>query len=271
MKSPILRGMARPAFEALVIASKNARIDIDSRDDKRVVQAIGDAKASAGFHHQDGILEGQPYTAAVDLSVRDLNNTQIATWLECLCAQGFVAFFRNWPGNLHIHGNYCGVPQKRQLDVQNEDFFHGRDGLRGHRRIDDEWWYPEHELRIIPEKMFYISNCAVSPRVCTRADVVPPVAPPAMGLYLNDEAKPRLPMPLVDGVSYAPVREWGEKMGFEVYWDAKTDAISYDGKVQPLAIRKIDSLIYAPIRQLARAAGLKVEVDLKAHQVRVSR
>ena len=73
MNNPLLsRGMANAAWAAYKIASENARIDIDSRDDKRVVQAIGDAPASKGYHAPDGTLDGHEYTAAADLSVRGL-------------------------------------------------------------------------------------------------------------------------------------------------------------------------------------------------------
>lgn len=271
MKTPIERGVSAPAWDAYRAACKAANIDIEARDDKRITQAIGTAAASAGFHFKDGTLNGQNYSAAIDLSVRDLSKSQIATWLEELCGQGFVAFYRNWPGNLHIHGNFCGVPMKRQLDRQNEDFFAGRDGLVGHSRITQEWWYPELERRLIPQKMFAISNGA-SPRVCTRADVVKvPQVPPTYALYVGNDPKPRLWMPVEDGVSMAPVRAWGAIMGFDVQYDPKTHSVEFDGNDSPIAVKLIAGVGHAPLRQLASEAGLYVVFDPDAREVTVTK
>jgi len=50
----------------------------------RIVQTIGNAPASAGYHLADGSVNGHPYTAAVDLSVKNLSATQIRNLLERL-------------------------------------------------------------------------------------------------------------------------------------------------------------------------------------------
>lgn len=270
------RGVADVAYEAYAIASKNARIDIDSRADKRVVQAIGDAKASAGYHHKDGTLDGVEYTAAIDLSVKGLNKTQIATWLEELCRAGFVAFYRNWTGNLHIHANYAGLPQKRQLDGQNEDFFAGRDGLVGHRRIDSEWWYPEKEVRKIPEKMFRQSNPKTGAGKVVKSPLaLPPTVAipetPTIALHLGEEAKPRFWMPVLDGVSYAPVRAFGSALGLQTDYDPATNSIKYDSEDQPIALKIVAGVGHAPIRQLADAVGLKTKYQANERKVVVHR
>jgi hypothetical protein len=252
--------MCNYAFEAYYLASRLAGIDIEARDDRRVVQAEGDAAASKGYHHSDGILDGHSYTAAADFSVRGLTHTQIATWLEALCSGGWVAFFRNWPGNLHIHANYCGVPQKRSLDGQNLDFFAGRDGLVGHRRIDDEWWYPEFEVRKIAEKMFRQSNPKSGEAKLVRTPLVTPPLDQSQtnGFYLNDEAKPRFWMPVYDDVSYAPVRAFGTALGFDTEYLPDKHIIAYDGDEIPVALKMIAGVGHAPIRQLTREVGLRV-------------
>lgn len=266
--------MADVAWDAYEAASKNAGIDIYGRADYRVVQAIGDAKASAGYHHKDGIIDGYDYTAAADLSVRGLTRTQIATWLEELTRAGWVAFYRNWPGNLHIHANYAGLPQKRALDGQNEDFFAGRDGLVGHRRIDNEWWFPEKEVRRIPESMFRKSNPKTGKGVVVPSPLItaPPTKPASNGLYLGDDTKPRLWMPVFDGVSYAPVRAFGTALGFDVEYDPKTKVIRYDGEELVAAYKEVGHVAHAPIRHLVSEVGLKIdEAKTKGNKVFVTR
>lgn len=273
MKNPLrARGMCDYAFEAYFLASHRASIDIDAREDKRVMQAIGDAVASHGYHHQDGVLDNSPYTAACDLSVHGLTRMQIASWLEELCIAGFVAFYRNWAGNTHIHANYCGVPQKRQLDGQNEDFFAGRDGLVGHRRIDDEWWFPERERRRVPEKMFRVSN-GPHPQV-VRSPIFMPASmpvPPSYAFYLNNEASPRFWMPVRDGVALAPVRAFGSALGFDVAYLPDKKQIEYDGEDVPVALTMIEGIAHSPVRQLVREVGLQMAVNPEMRRVTVSR
>ncbi len=280
MDNPLrARGMADVAFDAYELASRNANIDIFGRDDLRAVQLIGKAQASKGYHFADGELDGVPYTAAADFSVRGLSNTQKATWIEELCRAGWSAFFRNWPGNLHIHANYNGLPQKRQLDGQNEDFFAGRDGLVHHRRIESEWWFPERELRAIPEAMFRLSNPKSGKGVVVPSPLLKAPSPSVMsenalslGCYLNDESKPRFWMPVFDGVAYAPVRAFGAALGLDVEYNPLTDSITFDEKDQPVALRKVAGVGHAVLRQLVNEVGLRIEsVDVARKKVVVAR
>lgn len=106
----------------------------------RVVQTIGNARLSAGFHAQDGIArEGQdfyPYSAATDLRTRDLSRPQIRALLSALYDAGFVAWYR-YQGTFkvcqHIHMVFAGLPMKPQLRRQIADGVAGRTGLVGHR------------------------------------------------------------------------------------------------------------------------------------------
>lgn len=271
----IERGMLPDALAAYRDASGAARIDIESRDDLRLVQLIGLAAASAGYHKPEGTHNGLPYTTAADCSVRGLTNTQQATWIDELCMAGFIPFKRNWPGNEHIHMNWAGAPMKAQLDMQNEDFFAGRDGLVGHRRIDQEWWYPELEARKIPEAMFRISNPrnGTPGRFVTKEDVLPASRAMSYGLYTQGNPRVRLWMPVIDGVSYAPVRAWGEIMGFDVQYSPATHTVQFDSHADsPIAVKIIAGVGHAPIRQLAAEAGLRiVAFDVAQRKVTVGR
>lgn len=275
MSHPTERGMTDIAWGALRQAFDNAKVRYNASNNYRVMQAVGYAKASAGYHAPDGKYKGEDYTAAVDIRTRDLTRSQIATVLEETCQQGFVSFYRNWPGNLHAHLNYAGLPQKRQLDSQNEEFFRGEDGLVGRGRIDQEWWYPDKGSRWIAEKMFRISNPrdGGKGRIVTRADVVKPKEEvTSYGLYFGDETKPRLWMPVFDGTAYAPVRAFGSMLGLDVIYDAKTHTVRLDDDDRPIAVKVVASVGHSPIRSLLRETGLKlVSVDPKERRVVFSR
>lgn len=104
-----------------------------------VTQTVGYAAASAGYHAPDGNVDGHPYTAAVDLSVRGLTQTQIRALLDRLGQNGFAAWYR-WPGHdgwpsseaPHIHAVFAGVIMKSQLREQVRDYLAGRNGLASH-------------------------------------------------------------------------------------------------------------------------------------------
>ncbi len=105
----------------------------------RITQTVGYAAASAGYHAPDGTVDGHSYTAAVDLSVRGMTQTQIRALLERLAQNGFAAWYR-WPGHdgwpssesPHIHAVFAGVVMKSQLREQVRDYLSGRNGLSSH-------------------------------------------------------------------------------------------------------------------------------------------
>lgn len=102
----------------------------------RIMQTIGNAPASAGYHARDGFANGQPYTAATDISTRGLSRTFIRRLLERMGRLGFAGFYR-WPGHdgwpssqiAHIHTNWAGCRMKSQLVGQIHDWLNGRNGL----------------------------------------------------------------------------------------------------------------------------------------------
>jgi hypothetical protein len=100
----------------------------------RIMQTIGNAPASAGYHAQDGTVNGQPYTAAVDLSVSGMSATQIRNFLEQLAKVGFAGWYRvdghdGWSGVTHVHAVYANCYMKTQLRAQIRSWLVGRNGL----------------------------------------------------------------------------------------------------------------------------------------------
>ena len=272
MSHPLSRGMPKVAWDAYALASKLALVDI-SREDRRVVQALGNARASAGTHAQDGVLEGLPYCAAADLSVRGLSLAQIAAWLEQLASQGFVAWFRNWPGNLHIHAIYVGVAMKSALVRQCEDYWKGLDALVSHSRVTQEWWYPERERRAVAFAIY--EQRRKTGRTATRANTLPKTTERVTyALHVNGSAKPALWMPVHDGVATAPVRAFGALVGLEVHYRPETRSVDLDGDGRAIAVELEDGVGHAPIRQLIAEAGeerVRAEFAPEARRVDVWR
>jgi hypothetical protein len=121
------------AFRAYIRACSEAGINPSGR----VVQTIGNAVASVGFHAKDGRLDGIDYCAAVDLRTRDLNARQVKVLLKQLALNGFAAWYRfegTFQNNQHIHAVYAALPMKRSLQLQVWDFVNDRNGLVGHAK-----------------------------------------------------------------------------------------------------------------------------------------
>lgn len=100
----------------------------------RIMQTIGNAAASAGTHARDGYVNGQPYSAATDISVYGLSQTQIRNLLERLGKVGFAAWYRHsgydgWYGVNHIHAVYANCLMKSSLRSQVRSWLAGRNGL----------------------------------------------------------------------------------------------------------------------------------------------
>lgn len=100
----------------------------------RITQTIGNAPASAGYHAQDGTVNGAPYTAAVDISVSGLSSAQIHNLLEKLAKVGFAVWYRKngsdgWSGANHLHAVYANSKMKAQLRAQVRSWLVGRNGL----------------------------------------------------------------------------------------------------------------------------------------------
>ena len=100
----------------------------------RITQTIGNAPASAGYHAQDGTVNGRPYTAAIDISTSGMSTTQIHNLLERLARVGYAGWYRKngsdgWTGANHIHAVYANCKMKAQLRAQMRSWLVGRNGL----------------------------------------------------------------------------------------------------------------------------------------------
>lgn len=102
----------------------------------RIVQAIGNAKASAGTHWADGgCSSGNPYGLAVDISVRKPSRqymplSAIKANVRSLRQHGYAAWFRPWSGNWHIHAIFPGAnPINEDKKRQIASFYCGKLGL----------------------------------------------------------------------------------------------------------------------------------------------
>ena len=131
----------------------------------RIVQTVGKAKASAGYHHSDGVHLGEEYCAALDLSVKGFlglggyNEKQIKWLLHHMSRHGFAGWYRYrkpFSTNRHVHAIYCGVKMKRPLQFQVIDFLHDRDGLASHRK--EVFWTASSEWDARLKAMLLASN-----------------------------------------------------------------------------------------------------------------
>ena len=113
----------------------------------RITQTIGSAAASAGTHARDGSAEVRDYTAAVDLSVRDMSDAEASKLLDQLTEVGFVAWLRQpgadgWPSSevRHVHAIWVAAPMKASLQAQIRDFRVGKNGLASHTTYKFKTW-----------------------------------------------------------------------------------------------------------------------------------
>lgn len=103
----------------------------------RIVQTIGTAAASAGTHAKDGEVNGEPYSAAVDIRARDLSEYDKKKLLGDLTSHGFAAWARitgqdGWYGVVHIHAIWSDCYMKKSLRDQIHDWLHDKNGLVSH-------------------------------------------------------------------------------------------------------------------------------------------
>jgi hypothetical protein len=267
-------GMPRLAFEAYCLASERAEIDLADREDHRLVQIIGNAPASAGFHLREtgadrpvARIDNEPYSACYDLSVKGLGWTQVATWLEELCRVGIPGWFRykgSFVNNRHIHCIAAFLPMKEELRQQCRNFWVQDDALVGDGRIDDSL-YPSPELVNIPRGLFARSNGSAPQVIAPPLHIETPQISNA--LYFGLQTKPALWMPVVNGVSLAPVRAYGSALGFDVHYISSTRSVKFDGRDVPVPTTNIAGVRHAPIRALAKFSGLQVSVNVAERAV----
>jgi hypothetical protein len=127
----------------------------------RIIQTIGNAPASAGTHARDGYVNGQPYSAATDISVSGLSSTEIANLLEKLAKVGFAAWYRHtgydgWYGVNHIHAVYANCLMKSSLRSQVRSWLAGRNGLVSNAIYHFHTW--SAAARAVVKAKFEMSN-----------------------------------------------------------------------------------------------------------------
>jgi hypothetical protein len=129
-------GMAPVAFKAFLQGCNAAHVH-----PFRISQTLGNYPRSKGYHLRDGTLNGEAYSAALDLGVDDLRPHKRAELLEALARVGFAAWYRSgpkWKNDEHIHAVYAGLPMKPKLQSQvrlwnRERRAKGREALRWQR------------------------------------------------------------------------------------------------------------------------------------------
>lgn len=284
-------GLTPAQWTAWCNAADMANISLTQHPKLRVTQAIGNAKASAGFHARDGwvTVDGhkEPYCAATDGSVLWLTLAEIKAWLNALAWWGFAGWYRPWTTNgtpnYHIHVIYAGLPKKPELVVQLLDFVNDRNGLKGHGR---ETFYTGNK-----EQDAYILRLHKWAQLGGPHPGQPPKAPrpaPAPTITLQAPYTVRFPdhttiehVPALDGRAWVPVREWYAHLGItttkegwqRVKWHpvtvgvptggyGNTDGEVYiDGTRLAAPVRLLDIAGerrgYAPVRELAAHSGLR--------------
>ena len=132
----------------------------------RVTQGINHSTTRGNVHNSDGIIKGQPYTGAADISVRCLSAEQIKTLLERLADAGFAAWYRkpgedDWTGPSHIHAVWAGCSLKPVLQQQVRSWLDGKNGLASNRPY--QFWQPSAGLRDKVQTLYRASNRSTLP------------------------------------------------------------------------------------------------------------
>jgi hypothetical protein len=127
----------------------------------RITQGINESSDRGNVHYADGMINGSPYTGAVDISVRCLTPGQIKVLLDRLADAGFAAWYRkdgqdDWTGPPHIHAVWAGCRLKSILQGQVESWLDGRNGLRSDRRY--EFWQASEERKLKLKNLYDASN-----------------------------------------------------------------------------------------------------------------
>ena len=143
MKIPL--GMHPKTFKAYIDVMYKAGINPEfgirpnKKTGSRIMQLIGDADASAGYHARDGFytLNGitLPYTAAIDIRSTDLSKAECEKLWNTFNKSGEFAgwwrYYGSFKNNQHFHVIHLGVAQKKQLKSQCKSFWEKRTGLVG--------------------------------------------------------------------------------------------------------------------------------------------
>jgi hypothetical protein len=127
----------------------------------RITQGMNDSPDRGNVHQADATINGKPYTAAVDISVRCLAPAQIKALLGQLAEAGFSGWYRkpgqdDWTGPPHIHAVWAGSPLKPFLKYQVESWLDGRNGLSSNKPY--QFWKPTPEMQLKVRNLYRTSN-----------------------------------------------------------------------------------------------------------------
>jgi len=127
----------------------------------RVTQGINHRVERGNVHDTDGMINGTPYTGAVDISVRCLTNAQIQSMLGRLAGLGFAGWYRKegqdgWVGPPHIHAVWAGCRLKPVLQRQVEAWLQGKNGLGSDTQY--QFWQPSSQMREKVRTLYSGSN-----------------------------------------------------------------------------------------------------------------
>ncbi|HLH31111.1 MAG TPA: hypothetical protein VKY31_07900 [Terriglobia bacterium] len=116
----------------------------------RITQGINHSADRGNVHDTDVRIEGKQYTAAVDISVRCLTETQIKTLLADLANAGFGGWYRRdgrdgWTGPPHVHAVWAGSRLKPFLQYQIESWLDGGNGLGSNQPY--YFWQPSEQMK----------------------------------------------------------------------------------------------------------------------------
>jgi hypothetical protein len=116
----------------------------------RITQGINHSADRGNVHDTDVTIDGKPYTAAVDISVRCLTETEIKELLADLAGLGFAGWYRRagrdgWTGPPHVHAVWAGCRLKPFLQYQIESWLEGDNGLGSNQPY--RFWQPSEQMK----------------------------------------------------------------------------------------------------------------------------
>lgn len=119
----------------------------------RVTQGLNQEVSPKNVHGADDVIDGVPYTAAVDISIQCLvGDKDIKEVLKALAESGFVGWYRKngrdgWKGDDHIHAIWVKQKLKPSLVRQVNSWLQDKNGLKSNAVY--QYWRPTEELKDI--------------------------------------------------------------------------------------------------------------------------
>lgn len=114
----------------------------------RITQGLNNKVAGGNVHGVDTTHEGKEVTAAIDISVRCLSDSDIKKLLDTLASRNIIGWLRrkgqdHWPGPDHIHAVWVGDQLKQRLKLQVESWLLGKNGLASDKPY--QFWSPSED------------------------------------------------------------------------------------------------------------------------------